>query len=81
MHAEMPPTGARLVVVGLREPVTFRNAGVCRRPGTILGCGATILWCTTSAGGAIPIDVVPLADGRYESHFASCPDASRFRKG
>jgi len=38
------------------------------------GCGATIYWIITESGKRMPVD----PDGH--SHFASCPEASRFRQ-
>lgn len=73
--------GARLTVVGVREPVTFRNESVCRKPGSWLGCGARIYWCTTSSGHPMPVDPLPQQDGRYISHWATCPHAKHFRRG
>ncbi len=55
-------------------PVTFDNESTCR------SCGATILWCETLRGRKMPLDVEPLDDG-YESHWATCPNASEHRKG
>lgn len=37
-------------------------------------CGEIVLWCTTPAKRRIPID----RDGT--AHFATCPDAARFRR-
>lgn len=49
------------------EGYTLTNLAACR------GCGATIGWCLTPRGAKAPID----PDGR--SHFATCPEAKRFR--
>ena len=38
------------------------------------GCGSTIFWIKTAAGKMMPVD----PDGT--SHFATCPEALRFRK-
>ena len=56
-------------------------------------CGAVIRFVTMKTGGAMPIDVKPqkyiqidergvgrVVEG-YVSHFATCPDADRHRKG
>ena len=76
------------------------------------GCGAPILWITTTAGRSMPCDPVvvsynPLPDGKdkivtpngevvsceivasspeaagvgYRPHWATCPQARRFKKG
>lgn len=47
---------------------TFDNLGHCK------ACDAPMAWCTTKAGKRAPLN----ADGT--SHFATCPDAQRFRK-
>lgn len=47
---------------------TLANIGHCR------GCGAAIAWTRTPAGRHAPLD----RDG--VSHFATCPDAERFRR-
>lgn len=52
------------------------------------GCQQAIIWLTTKNGRPSPVDPRQLrvisADGAYhtgyESHFASCPKAARFRK-
>lgn len=56
-----------------KEPVTFTvppgaQAQSCR------GCQAVIFWILTSLGNKMPVN----ADGT--SHFATCPDANKFRK-
>lgn len=38
------------------------------------GCGAAIVWVVTTKGKRMPVD------GDGTSHFATCPDAKRFRK-
>jgi len=51
-------------------------------------CGAEIVWLKTSAGKNIPVDADTVADAGAEifdpdtmmSHFATCPDASKWRK-
>lgn len=62
------------------------NESCCR------ACGAKILWARTAAGKIIPLDACPIANGnmrremldgselRYLSHFATCPNADRFRR-
>ena len=47
---------------------TADNEGHCR------SCGAAVLWCVTPAGKKAPID----RDGK--SHFATCPDADKWRQ-
>ena len=44
------------------------NIGRCR------SCRAEVLWCITPAGKKAPVD----PDGT--SHFASCPDATAWRR-
>jgi hypothetical protein len=46
----------------------FQGTGTCR------ACGAPMNWCETKAGKRAPLNL----DGT--SHFATCPDAERFRK-
>jgi hypothetical protein len=58
-------------------------------------CGAAIVWAVTSNGRRMPVDADPIpgpnvrlnADGTcdvfgllHHSHFATCPNADRFRK-
>jgi len=54
-------------------------------------CGAEIVWVKTNAGKNHPVNAEPekriiLLDGgaqvmdAYTSHFATCPDADKFRK-
>lgn len=56
--------------VGRRRPEgwTIRGTGVCR------ACSARISWAETPTGRTAPLD----PDGT--SHFATCPDAERFRR-
>lgn len=77
---EPPGAGVTIPVVGVKEPLTFRNVGKCGKPGSWMGCGKMIWWCTTSSGHPMPVDPEPLPDGRYQSHFASCPHAKHFRQ-
>lgn len=60
------------------------------------GCGAEIIWSTTTNGKAVPLDAKPerrfvlktMADGTtiadlqnvFVSHFATCVKANMFRK-
>ena len=41
-------------------------------------CGRKIYWAKTKNEKQMPIEVCGLAE--FQSHFASCPDASEFRK-
>lgn len=57
------------------------GAGTCR------SCKAAIVWFKSDAGKNIPIDaatVLPedqqLELPRHVSHFATCPDAAKFRR-
>lgn len=43
-------------------------------PARCRSCGAVVLWCTTPAGKRAPVN----RDG--VSHFATCPQASDWRK-
>lgn len=47
---------------------TFTNTGTCR------GCGKPVAWCMTRLNRRSPLD----PDGT--PHWATCPDADRFRK-
>lgn len=55
---------------GWTVPTDYRpeSIGRCR------GCGALVLWCATPSGKRSPHD----RDG--VSHFATCPEAARFRR-
>ena len=55
---------------GWWRPATFEIVSVakCR------GCGGAIAWALTPSGRSAPLD----RDGG--SHFATCPDAERFRR-
>ena len=41
-------------------------------------CRATILWLITPNGKRMPVTREP--DGRWQTHFANCPDRQRFLK-
>jgi hypothetical protein len=50
-------------------------------------CHAKIIWFKTAAGKNMPVDADTVEPGddeldldRHQSHFASCPDANKFRK-
>jgi hypothetical protein len=45
------------------------------KPSICRGCGSEIFWIVTKNGKRMPVN----ADGT--SHFSSCPDADKFRKG
>jgi hypothetical protein len=47
----------------------FEEEGRCR------SCGAPIKWTVTVGGKRMPVD-----RGSRESHFATCPDAKRWRR-
>jgi hypothetical protein len=48
---------------------TWANHGTCR------SCGEPVAWCLTSRGKRMPLN----PDG--VSHFATCPQATAWRKG
>jgi hypothetical protein len=52
----------------------FNGHGRCR------GCGEHIEWWFTPEGGRMPFNMMPEADSQPISHFATCPEAERFRK-
>ena len=50
-------------------------------------CRAEIVWLKTTGGKAMPVDAASVQEGdklysytRHISHFASCPDAKKFRR-
>lgn len=50
-------------------------------------CGASIHWLKTSTGRTMPVDSATVVEAdthfespRHVSHFATCPEADRFRK-
>lgn len=53
--------------------VTEDNPSECR------SCGEPIIWCVTESGKRMPVDV-PTDDEPTTSHYATCPDADRWRK-
>lgn len=64
--------------------VTFEIPPDAER-GRCRGCGAAIAWIVTDKGRRMPVNLEEWrpTDGtsvRGESHFATCPDAKRFRK-
>lgn len=50
----------------------FDRCAYCR------GCGALIEWWITPHGKRMPMNVSE--DGKAEAHWATCPQADRFRK-
>ena len=52
--------------------VTEENQSECR------SCGAPIIWCVTSKGKKMPVDM-PEGDEPTTSHFATCQDADKWR--
>lgn len=59
---------------GSKVVVDWSAKGICR------ACGAEMVWCTTRNQKKMPLSRQPGASGEYESHFASCPRANKFRK-
>lgn len=68
---------------------TYLTVPAGTRAGTCRGCGAPIYWITMSTGRMHPVDCdgdahchVPTRDqaGRGITHFATCPQAERFKK-
>jgi hypothetical protein len=53
---------------------TFSNKGQC------IGCHAPIDWYWTPDGKKMPMDPMNDQDSPAISHFATCPEAGRFRK-
>jgi len=58
------------------------NQSLCR------SCGAQIIWFKTDAGKNMPVDAETVEVGdleldltRHVSHFSSCPEAAKWRKG
>lgn len=50
-------------------------------------CGSEIIFLKTAAGKAMPVDYLPTIQPgevfdhkKHTSHFATCPDAQRFRR-
>ena len=63
---------------------------------TCRSCGAAIVWAKTTTGKSMPLDAEPVPDGNIvlhegvayvtgtgdrKSHFATCPNAARHRRG
>lgn len=67
-------TAVRIIKLkGGAEVTTFLgNKTVCK------GCKQEVVWVKTKNGKAMPIN--QCEDGEWESHFASCPNAKKFRK-
>lgn len=53
------------------EPMKITPCTSCRTP---------IFFAKTAAGKWIPVDTNVSSDGKYTSHFATCPHAKKFRK-
>lgn len=64
--------------VAITTTVRYAGPGVCRR--NLIGCRREIMWCTTERGHRMPVDPEPDEDGIYTSHWATCPQADRFRR-
>jgi len=61
------------------SPVSFSDgtvgdAGVCR------GCGEGIVWVITKNGKRAPMNMKPDENNKPVSHFATCPEAARFKR-
>lgn len=48
------------------------NQSECR------SCGEPIIWCITAKGKKMPVDM-PEDDAPTTSHFATCPEADKWR--
>ena len=44
------------------------------------GCGAAMEFWSTPHGRSMPMDLMPQEDSPAISHFATCPEAPRFRR-
>ena len=53
--------------------VTEDNLAECR------SCGESIVWCITASGKKMPVNE-PTDDTPTTSHFATCPEADKWRK-
>lgn len=67
MNEQLGPGGGWTIPTGY-------TAELREPPARCRSCGAEVLWTTTPAGKRSPLD----RDGK--SHFATCPDAARWRK-
>lgn len=59
----------------MTKQLTFDIDGSEERA-TCRSCGAPIVWIVTRGGKRMPVD-----EGSRESHFATCPDAAKWRRG
>lgn len=69
------------------EDINDTNEAHERRITRCSGCNARIIWFKTAAGRNMPVDADTVeADDqeldltRHKSHFATCPQAGRFRR-
>ena len=65
----MPKTRAELIARG------YQYTGNKQCP-----CGAMVEWWRTPAQRMAPFNPMEIADSHATSHFATCPNAARFRK-
>lgn len=54
---------------------TFTGEGRCK------GCGEEIEWWKTPSGKNLPLNPMERGISEAVAHWATCPDAARFRKG
>ena len=54
-------------------------ASIDKRGTRCTTCGAACYWGRTNTGSKMLLDA-DLVDGRFVSHFATCPDADKHRK-
>ena len=57
---------------GIDVKVDWNSKTKCR------GCGKEIYWAVTKNEKVIPIELVGLM--KWDTHFATCPQANKFRK-
>lgn len=62
-------SGRGFVYVSVRSPVAR-----CK------SCGARIIWAETPRAARVPLDATPSAEGVYQTHFASCPQAKAWSR-
>jgi hypothetical protein len=65
-----PKDRAAMITAGYKKLSTF----VCR------GCGEEMEFWYTPQGKNIPMNAMPNDDSEALSHFATCPEAKRFKK-
>jgi hypothetical protein len=65
-----PPTRDKMEEAGYKRKCYTR----CQ------GCRKSIEFWSTPAGKTLPMETMPDAESEAVSHFATCPDAARFRK-